>query len=411
VGFVMTIYRRRLASSFRALAETLASRLAAVGGAAGTWHAAQHDLIEDVSDDELDEQTLDPDEVAELERETLAREERASIGGLLAAIQGLLPDSKVGTLTEVLRQLRAEGYDQVLVFTQYTDTMDFLREHVARELKAPVLCFSGRGGDVPQPDGSWQVVSREDIKRRFRARSADIMVCTDAAAEGLNFQFCGALVNYDMPWNPMRVEQRIGRIDRLGQEHRTIRIVNLHYADTVEADVYAALRRRIGLFQAFMGRLQPILAGLPRAISGAALQGRDERERTRHDLVHSLNTAVDAAEADGFDLDEVTAADIEEPEQPPAALTLADLGVVLQAPALLPPGAQVKKIGMRDYAYLQPGMPRAVRVTTDPSFYDAHSDSVELWSSGSPLFPQVEVGAEGVTVESFQAVLRATASE
>ena len=52
--------------------------------------------------------------------------------------------------------------------------------------------------------------------------------CTDAAAEGLNFQFCGALVNYDMPWNPMRVEQRIGRIDRLGQDHPAIRIVNLY---------------------------------------------------------------------------------------------------------------------------------------------------------------------------------------
>ena len=64
--------------------------------------------------------------------------------------------------------------------------------------------------------------------------------CTDAAAEGLNFQFCGGLVNYDMPWNPMRVEQRIGRIDRLGQVHKTIRVVNLHYEDTVETDVYVA---------------------------------------------------------------------------------------------------------------------------------------------------------------------------
>ena len=77
--------------------------------------------------------------------------------------------------------------------------------------------------------------------------------------EGLNFQFCGALINYDMPWNPMRVEQRIGRIDRLGQQHEIIRIVNLHYADTVETDVYRALRNRIGLFESVVGRLQPIL--------------------------------------------------------------------------------------------------------------------------------------------------------
>ena len=70
----------------------------------------------------------------------------------------------------------------------------------------------------------------------------DVLLCTEAAAEGLNFQFCDALINYDMPWNPMRVEQRI---DRLGQQHEIIRIVNLHYEDTVETDVYRALRSRI----------------------------------------------------------------------------------------------------------------------------------------------------------------------
>ena len=80
-----------------------------------------------------------------------------------------------------------------------------------------VICFSGRGGEVRDPDGNWRIVKRDDIKGRFREGKADVLLCTDAAAEGLNFQFCGALVNYDLPWNPMRVEQRIGRIDRLGQ--------------------------------------------------------------------------------------------------------------------------------------------------------------------------------------------------
>ena len=68
-------------------------------------------------------------------------------------------------------------------------------------------------------DGTWRVISRDEVKRRFREGKADVLLCTDAAAEGLNFQFCGALINYDMPWNPMRVEQRIGRIDRLGQRY------------------------------------------------------------------------------------------------------------------------------------------------------------------------------------------------
>ena len=129
------------------------------------------------------------------------------------------------------------------------------------------VCFSGRGGERPTIGGAWQTITRDEIKEIFRRREADVMLCTDAAAEGLNFQFCGALVNYDMPWNPMRAEQRIGRIDRLGQSYDKIRIVNFHYEDTVETDVYRALRARIGLFSRFVGRLQPILATLPRSLA------------------------------------------------------------------------------------------------------------------------------------------------
>ena len=117
--------------------------------------------------------------------------------------------------------------------------------------------------------------------RRFHKGEADLLLCTDAAAEGLNFQFCGALVDYDMPWNPMRVEQRIGRIDRLGQQHPVIRVVNLHYEERVETDVYRALRTRIGLFESVAGRLQPILARLPGAISKAALRGAGGGGRRR----------------------------------------------------------------------------------------------------------------------------------
>ena len=99
------------------------------------------------------------------------------------------------------------------------------------------MCFSGRGGKIPSAGGRWRTVGRDEAKRRFRDREADVLLCTDAAAEGLNFQFCGAVINYDMPWNSMRVEQRIGRIDHVGQTHATIRVVNLQYEGTVETDV------------------------------------------------------------------------------------------------------------------------------------------------------------------------------
>jgi superfamily II DNA/RNA helicase len=167
-----------------------------------------------------------------------------------------------------------------------------------------VICFSGRGGERRGPDGRWTTIDREKTKERFRSGEARFLLCTDAAAEGLNFQFCGALVNVDMPWNPMRVEQRIGRIDRLGQSFPVVRIINLHYADTVEADVYAILRDRIGLFGKFVGKLQPILAWLPKLIEERAVTGRDGvgREGDQQALLRE----IDYQEAEGFDLDQMT---------------------------------------------------------------------------------------------------------
>ena len=96
-----------------------------------------------------------------------------------------------------------------MVFTQFTDTMDYLREQLA-ERRQTVMCFSGRGGRSARLRRDWTLITRDEVKRRFKEGRSEVFVCTDAAAEGLNFQFCGALVNYDMPWNPMRVEQRIG---------------------------------------------------------------------------------------------------------------------------------------------------------------------------------------------------------
>lgn len=140
---------------------------------------------------------------------------------------------------------------------------------------------------------------------------------TDAAAEGLNFQFCGAIVNYDMPWNPMRVEQRISRIDRLGQRFPRIRIVNLLYENTVETDVYLARRTRIGLFSRFVGKLQPILASLPRLLSETILVSpREQRERGRDTLVANIGDQVHELETQRFDLDAITEADLDEPVRP-----------------------------------------------------------------------------------------------
>ena len=384
VGFVMTIYRRRLASSFFALARTLQNRQEALG----SENAIKLGSLEDFPDDELAEDELDSDAASDLERKALQQEEAEDITILRQAIQKLPTDSKARSLLEVITTLQAQGYKQVIIFTQYTDSLDFLRKVIANEQGAKsILCFSGRGGERWN-SGQWESISREKTKELFRAGAAEILLCTDAAAEGLNFQFCGALVNYDMPWNPMKVEQRIGRIDRLGQAFSKIRIINLMYADTVETDVYSALRERIGLFGTFVGKLQPILSKLPKAFGELAVQSRAQQEAARDQAIAAIATEIQEQERTGFDLDEITSAELEMPPRPIPAYDLAWLNTVLTNSALLPPGYEALPLaGGKDFKYLIPGSPAPIRVTTDPAFYEAHAESVELWSPGNPAFP------------------------
>lgn len=388
IGFVMTIYRRRLSSSFDALEQTLKNRLDALN-----HNDSMLPLFsdEDLPDDELQEENLDTDAAAKNEKQALRLEETDRIRQLLQTIKALhKPDSKAQSLLKVIANLREEGYGQIIVFTQYTDTLDSLRKTLGKELGfSSLLCFSGRGGERWN-NGAWESINREKTKELFREGTADILLCTDAAAEGLNLQTCGALINYDMPWNPMKVEQRIGRIDRLGQRFPTIKIINLMYEDTVETDVYVALRERIGLFSTFVGKLQPILSRLPRAFSELTLQSRAERlAESGRALANDLTGQLEQSQQEtGFDLDEVSPDDLEMPVRPAPAYDLAYLNGVLMNPALLPPGYEAKELaGGKDYAYRAPGQVVHIRVTTDAAYYEQHSESVELWSMGSPIFP------------------------
>ena len=465
VGFVMTIYRRRLASSFQALRTTLERHLGAVAAAGdGLGGAGASDapaaifagLDEDVSDDETSDEARDADEVAALEQRALAFEEAADIRGLLDGIGRLPADGKVEELKRVIHELRRDGFAQAMVFTQYADTMDFLREELgawdaarteaepgAPESRADgsqspdpgradrprpkspadgpqpadrragalrLMCFSGRGGEVRSAGGAWSTIGRDEVKRRFRDGEADLLLCTDAAAEGLNFQFCGTLINYDMPWNPMRVEQRIGRIDRLGQAHPAIRIVNLHYAGTVETDVYRALRTRINLFESVVGPLQPILARLPSTIAGAVLAGGGRRDHAggeatvepapvsqaggRSDVVEAIERQVRDARTGGFDIDATVDTEVAMPARAPSPVAMKDLDRVISSPDLMPPGTDIQPLGRREYGLLVPGMRERLRVTTNPNYYEEHAESVELWSPGNPLFTPPEFTAE-----------------
>ena len=89
----------------------------------------------------------------------------------------------------------------------------------------------------------------------FRQQPNGLLLCTETASESLNLQFCSAVVNYDIPWNPMTLEQRAGRIDRIGQERPVVDVVNLFYEGTAEHDAYEAVARRFESIRANVGRI------------------------------------------------------------------------------------------------------------------------------------------------------------
>ena len=210
----------------------------------------------------------------------------------------------------------------------------------------------------------------------------------------------------------MKVEQRIGRIDRLGQEFEQIQIVNLHYEDTVEADICLALRERIQLFQTFVGRLQPILAKLPGAIAQVTLGAQGDQDQAKENLLSEIEQQVKDAGQGGLDLDDIADRDLEEPVRPEPPNSPHDLGAILEKPYLLPPGLEVKKLGSKDFSYLRPDMRYSVRVSTDPDYFDQNPESTELWSPGSLLFPVVKETKESEVVgrEEFIAITREATS-
>jgi superfamily II DNA or RNA helicase len=269
LGFLMTLYRKRLTSSFYAIQASLQRRLEALVQQKGSG-LTDDDLFElDDADDAVIQgledylEPVDPREVDYLET-------------LLRQFENTGEDSKFCHLLTLLRQALTQ-HESAIIFTQYTDTMDFLREQFRQLYGSQLACYSGRGGELLQED-SWTNIPKEDIKQRFRNGEIKILLCTESASEGLNLQTCAVLFNYDMPWNPMRVEQRIGRIDRIGQLSPTITIHNFYYDGTVEAKVYLRLRDRINAFATVVGNLQPILAQVPTFLEKATMSADPEEE-------------------------------------------------------------------------------------------------------------------------------------
>ncbi|MFW6126503.1 MAG: DEAD/DEAH box helicase, partial [Chloroflexota bacterium] len=294
LGFVMTVYRRRLTSSLYALARSLERHRAFL---VGKWQDVER--LAGLEDEDTEEADLERDILEELgERPLFWDQEVREVDRLLDELNRVPYECKLTTLRQRLRDVLYR-WDQVLVFTQYTDTLDFLRQELLSSFGRKLGCYSGRGGEVwDASQGKWVGTSKDRIQQWFAKGDVKVLICTEAAAEGLNLQNCGAIINYDMPWNPMKVEQRIGRVDRIGQRRREVFVLHFFCERTVEAQVYRALAERIGWFETVVGELQPILQHAHTAIQRIAMTDPSERDPVARDELKRLADEYEEREAE-----------------------------------------------------------------------------------------------------------------
>lgn len=233
VKFMMTTIRRQAASCLYGLAPLLSAIL----------HRNLDRLeVMEASDSDSDIDLGFVDQVCSEIQELLSRAEQLDPH-----------DEKVSAFTQMLREKEELENNKALVFSTFRHTLAYLAKHA----DSAGLRYGLIHGDVKDEE-------RADLRRRFAlpkddAEALDVLLSSEVGCEGLDFQYCDFLINYDLPWNPMKIEQRIGRIDRYGQKSDAISIVNFITPGTVDADIYQRCLWRIGVFQHAVGGSEEIL--------------------------------------------------------------------------------------------------------------------------------------------------------
>ncbi|MDL2279495.1 DEAD/DEAH box helicase family protein [Desulfovibrio sp. OttesenSCG-928-G11] len=262
LGFLMLLLQRLVVSSTRAIRATLERRLEVIRaniaadlepqaeGSATQANEFGFEFLQSLGKEDLDtlydmdgQSMLDG--LLSLRRESL-RDEEEKVSALLKQARQCEQsgqDAKVEALFAMLYQLQAEEGEadlKCLIFTEFTATQDMLREFL-----------EARGISVVTLNGSMGQEERIKAQEAFRSTTR-VLVSTDAGGEGLNLQFCHVVINYDLPWNPMRIEQRIGRVDRIGQT-KPVRAINLTLEESVDFHVREVLERKLAVILGEMG--------------------------------------------------------------------------------------------------------------------------------------------------------------
>lgn len=231
-------------------------------------------------------------------------------------------DPKFDSLLEIINQKQTYKNNKIILFSTFRHTLAYLRKKLL-----------ALGLRVDQIDGSVKDDKRLELRQHFELPkdnpdAIDILLFTEVGSEGLDYQFCDMMINYDLPWNPMKIEQRIGRIDRRGQKSEVVNIYNVITADTVDADIYYRCLMRIGIFEKSIGECEEILGEIGSQIEKLAVDTaltEDERRRKLEQIadnevrkMQELSKLEDEEkELFGFDLSNYTTSkEIQKAESP-----------------------------------------------------------------------------------------------
>ncbi|MCD6388784.1 MAG: DEAD/DEAH box helicase family protein [Desulfobulbaceae bacterium] len=254
VKFMMTTIRRQVASCLFGLAP----------------------FLEDILNRHLDELSWEEADDTGCPDDKAINSIQVQIQALLEAARSLDPyDPKLDALRKIIHDKQKLPNNKVMLFSSFRHTLRYLFDHLCKDGFRVGLIH----GDTPDEE-------RVEFRSRFEKAKGDedcidLLLFSEIGCEGLDYQFCDCMVNYDLPWNPMRVEQRIGRIDRNGQKSESVAIYNMITPGTVDADIYERCLVRIGVFNNALGEGEEILGEITREIKNIAENyelDKDERK-------------------------------------------------------------------------------------------------------------------------------------
>ncbi|PDO10502.1 MAG: helicase [Candidatus Reconcilbacillus cellulovorans] len=411
VLFWLSFLRLRFSSSLYAFQQTIRNRLHKVEATLQQQSSSKRTeyTSNDANPEDIVYNTEEEQDAAAVEMVLQGRTledlqwERRALARILDAIGDSLDDS--GKMLELLARLNERRIGstgrirQTVIFTRFYDTLVDIVSRLQRvDPTMRIGTYSGKGARWFDPEqNQMKDVDREEVKERFLRGDIDVLVCTDAAAEGLNLQTADLLINFDLGWNPMKIEQRIGRIDRIGQKHSRILVLNLCYRNSAEQIVYGRLLERLEKARLIVGTQQlSLLPVLPEEflqleegqLSQEELERRvTERLKKQQEHLHMMEISA----SDLFDIYKRLSEN--EHERAPVDSTAIWEAFSESEYLLNHLGCQIRHLGDRPVIELKgiPGVPDGVVLTVSPALYEEGLGErrVHFATYGDPYFDAV----------------------